>query len=84
MAFSTVCAVKVGERVAQLSVACEGEDAWRWTVRFEDREYALAQGVSEAKLAAKIAAQLALERWMYRSNRGPQMVLKYRWAEQVG
>ena len=58
----SICAVQVEARLFQLWVECCAEDdGWTWKIRTRQGD-TLEEGLSESKVAAQVAAQLAFER----------------------
>lgn len=73
--------LRVRGRIVRLFVQQCGVDGWRWRVYFSDTGDIIDEGAMQSSLAAQVASQLALEKWVRRKYKGRVTALEYRWTE---
>ena len=82
MSSTTFCIVHVrGQLILRLSVRHEDTDVWHWTILLDSG--VLDEGLMPSKVAAQIASQLALERWLERTRRTRLGAGHFDWKDVV-
>ena len=79
-AMTLICELQVQGRFVHLLVNHCKVDEWRWKICLPNYDI-IDEGAMPSRLAAQVASQLPLEKWLHRKYKGQAAVFEYRWTE---